>query len=1221
MSKANAREYAKRKGITLKDDDNKKTVTKRSQSSSVSKQERINQKMYGDKNGPSTVKKPSVSKTEKERRLSQNTTAAQRQKMGMPTQQDLQSGKQRRQQLRTNVSNAVKQATSEENKGFMQRQKSGTQTEADKRRTEQMTQRRTEVAKNTGAAAKKAVMDTVSGYGQSLADVDEMAKSNRNWTTAKAQKMGIDLNDRARVSKVEQERQQSIREAIEFRQKLFDKQEQRQAEWDERTKNAKGLEKAWYGAVESGTGMLADTAIGAATGTGQFGALASMGLRTYGPSANQARKEGATDKEARLYGLASSAKEIGTELMFQGAGLAKAAYGKTGLSLADKSANILTKGLTGIKADAVGAGVRALGGTAEENVEELAGWMADPLIKELTYGKAVRNRMKENLRANIPQIGSDADAANVASYFSTPQFTDELTKEYTKSGMSKEKASELAAEMRDYYVAYYSGDNERLDALEEDLAAKLSGQDKLSLKSWSMDELKDTFASTTLLTLATGMPGAVTTSVKGNQIFDSDEVKAVFGNDAVRKVADAVKNTSNKEMSLKAETMKDRLDSGKDLTGTQKYDLYQGYLEKVNETAKKARASYGVVENAREEQDLVPTMGRDRTGNTVYAKETQKEYNEKFASTELTVEAIKNYMESDNSISDDEARRANAVKKAVADIHVGGLTVGDAHEFAYGNDLAREALKAEEGIDLDQYVVLNDDGTVNLPATNEATENALFQINADNAIQTAKAETEVFIDDTRGNIDRDVMSRFGNNGQAIWKEVNKDLDPRDLKNYLTTANAASYFYSAGRNTDMGVDAAINNYADTFKTVDNSVLKRAYAAGARDRTIANTPGYGQTVTSGSNIQFKKTKPVITGQLIMDKDVVIPDSDQSAYLALAMSTNTNIHIVSSLKSKQGVEINGMSHGNDIYLNMNAAAESNLGYVFMHEMTHQIKQYAPNEYLALENLVRDRWFNKDQKGMQKAIKDRIDLYSTKGGQQLTEEEAVEEIIADAMAEAMDDPDFVAQVCEEDINLGQAILNSIREALRSIRNMFASTEFKNDRFHNSLLSYLGILDEAEKMWLNALATAKQNKADGLIADWQDMANKQNSPRLSVYEASNEMNETRFSLSEPVERGFYPLPVSRHLFGIFHSVIRYDLNTVSVPDISHHEHRKLTCTRCECHGHRQFFLRHVQRSFKEFLICHLADRIAGESASLEISRQYAPESDVLQICDYSARR
>ena len=593
----------------------KKTVTNnkpRTVKKQTTQQERINQKTYGTTTAPTRRTKTATTNTQRnvETKVRQTVEQARRTRTEAQQQKltggvDVARARRQTQEIGREIKSSLKNSFSDENRAFAQRQKSGILTAEDKKKVEQRDQRRAQIAKNTGAVAKKAVQDTVSGYGQSLADVDEMVKSNKNWTKAKAQKMGIDLNDKAKVAKVEQERQQSIKEAREFRQELFNTQEKRQAEWDERTKNAKGLEKAWYGAVESGTGMLADTAVGAVTGTGQFGALASMGLRTYGSSANQARKEGATDKEARLYGLAQSAKEVGTELMFQGAGLAKAAYGKTGLSLADKSANILTKGLTGIKADAVGAGVRALGGTAEENVEELAGWMADPLIKELTYGKAVRNRMKENLRSNIPQIGSGADAANVASYFSTPKFTDDLTKEYIKSGMSKDKASALAAEMRDYYVAYYSGDKGKTDALEEDLAAKLSGQDKLSFKSWSMDELKDTFASTTLLTLATGIPGAVTTSAKGNQIFNSDEVKAVFGNDAVRKVADAVKNTSNKEMSLKAEVMKERLDSGKDLTGTQKYDLYQGYMEKVNETSKKARASQGVIENAREEQNLV----------------------------------------------------------------------------------------------------------------------------------------------------------------------------------------------------------------------------------------------------------------------------------------------------------------------------------------------------------------------------------------------------------------------------------------------------------------------------------------------------------------------------------------------------------------------------------------------------------------------------------------
>ena len=1071
-----------------------------------------------------TPTRRTTTKTTTNRDLTANTTAAQRQKMGMPTSEDLRNARESRRNLATNIKNSVKEASSADNKAFMQRQKSGTLTTADKQRIEQTSQRRAEVARNTGAAARKGAEDSITGYRKTLADLAEMTQSTDRASYGQAAKLGIDKDeDIVEWAKLEGRRKKGYKQAKEQRLALQEKQDERQAEWDERTKNATGFEKALYGAAESGTGMLVDIGVGAATGTGQFGALASMGLRTYGTTRGQAEKEGATEKEDRLYSLMQAGKEVGTELMFTGAGLAKKAYGKVGLSLADRAANVLTKGLTGTKADIVGAGVRLLGGTAEENIEELAGWGADHLIKELTYGKNVRQRTAESLRANIPQITNKAEADKVAAYFNTSEFTDELTKEYKKSGMSDDEANALAEEMRDYYLAYYSGDQKKLEELEDDLSRKLSGQPGLSKKSWSFDELGETFAATTLLTLATGLPGAVKTSVKGNQAFNdpNSPLKLKFGDNAAKLVANAVKNVSDKELSVKAEAMEQRLESGKDLTGTQKWDLLQGYQQKLNETAKKARASQDVVNTARREQNLVATMRTDRNGNVEYAKETQREFNQAYADAELTVEAVRRYLESENSISDDEVRRADAVKKAVADLHVGGMTVGDAHEFAYGNNLARETLRAEEGIDLDQYIVRDSKGSVDYAATNEATENALYALNAENAIRAAQEETRVYIDDTRGRIDSDIMGRMGVNGQATWKTINKTVDPRNINEYLTTARAASYFYSAGRNTDMDMENAINQYSGgAFRSVDKTVLREAFAAGSRDRMIANTPGYGQTVSAGSNIAMKNTAPIITGQFIMDENIKesVPDTVQQAYIALAMSTNTNVHLVSDLtaKGKDGkpiinqatglpVQLNGMSKGNDIYINVNSTAEQNLGYVFMHEMTHQIKQYAPNEYMGLENLVRERWFNKNNAQMQQAIQSRIDLYKTKGGQSLTEEEAMEEIIADAMAEAMDDPNFAAQVCEEDINLGQAILNSIKAALRSIRQIFASGDFQNENFHNGLLSYLGILDEAEKMWINALHQARINKANGLIADWQDNANKQNEARLSVNEEIDE--------------------------------------------------------------------------------------------------------------------
>lgn len=1107
-----------------KDEEEKKAVVqKRPQSSSVSKptqQQRQNQKSYGTTQPRVTQKQPtprartstqqrSVDPKEARRQESARNmrtaatrfasedrrTAAQAQKMNMPTAEEQRRSRENMRAAGKAIGNTVRESLTDESKARMQRQKSGIQTEEDKLYNEQRNQKRIEVAKNTGRAAKKGVEDTLTGYGKTLADIDEMAKSSDKWTEAKSMKLGIDKDDTAGRAKVEEERQKSIKEARRLRLDLGEKQEKRQKEFDEATKNAKGLEKAWYGAVESGTGMATDMAVGAVTGTGQVGALASMGIRSYGTTRGQAEKEGATENEDRLYSLLQAGKEVGTEMMFQGAGLAKSAFsgGKVGLSLADRAANALTKGLTGKKADVVGAGVRLLGGTAEENAEEFAGWLADPLIKELTYGRNVRERMKESLLSNIPQVNSREEADRVASYFSTSKFTDDLVKDYTESGMSKEQAAELAEEIRDMYAAYYAGDQETLDSLSEDLAGKLSGQAGLSRQSWSLGELADTFASTTLLTLTTGIPAAASTSIKGNQIFDSPEIKEQFGENAAKKVADIVKSSSDAKLSVKADAMAQRLESGKDITGTQKYDLIQGLEQRVKESAKRAQASEGAIREEAEAQDLVPTYGLDRNGNRVFAPETEKAFNAKYAQTELTVEAVKNYMESDSSISDDEARRSDAVKKAISDLHVGALTVGDVLEFGYGNELAREALKAEEGIDLNDYIVRNSDGSIDYAATSEATEDALFKINAQNAIEAARVETEVYIDRAKGNIDRDIMSRMSSNGQSVWKSINQDLDPRNISDYLTKADSVEFFYQAGRNTDVDMNTFVTENANSgvYKNIDTNMLKRAFAAGARDRIILNTPGYGQTVKAGSNIALKNTTPILTGQLFVDPDVELTDTQQAAYLALAMSTNTNIHIKATLKSKAGVEVNGQSQGNDIYLNVNAGAEKNLGYVFMHEMTHQIKQYAPNEYMALENLVREKWFNKDANGMKRHLKSIIDLYSVKGGQTLSEEDAMEEIIADAMAEAIDDPNFAAEVCEQDLALGQAILNSIKEALRSIRAMFTGDNMRNEAFHKGLLSYLGILDEAEKMWINALATARKNKAAGLIADWQDRANE----------------------------------------------------------------------------------------------------------------------------------
>ena len=568
MSKAYAQANAKKK---------KETSPKKASSPSVSQRKKAaqNQKTYGNTEGK--VERPNRQKTYATAKQMTDPKEARRQESARNVSSTAKRFADERsrtsaqnQKTFGNTSGTVQKVDlpkktaqqKAEDRAMAQRVKSGIQTAEDERKIKERNEHRVEVAKNTGRAAKKGALDTVTGYGKTLADLDEMAKSTKKWSEAKSMKLGYAEDDIVNRAKVEGERQKSIKEARQFREDLGKKQDKRQEEFDELTKDATGFEKALYGAAESGTGMLLDQAVGMATGTGMFGSLASMGIRTYGTTRGQAEKEGATEAEDRLYALAQAGKEVGTELMFPGAGLAKGyalkSTGKAvGLPLAEKAAYALTKGLTGKKADIATAGLKLLGGTAEENAEEAVGWGLDPLLKEAIYGRNVRQRTAEALRSNLPEVTSKEDADRVAAYFSTDKFENELTQEYIDSGLSKKEASELATEMRDYYVAYYSNDKEKLAELEDDLAQKLSGQEKLKPGSWSMDELMDTFASTTLLTMTTGLPGGISSSVRGNQMFDSPDsfLRQKFGDDAVKVVTDAVKNTSDPEMSARAQAI------------------------------------------------------------------------------------------------------------------------------------------------------------------------------------------------------------------------------------------------------------------------------------------------------------------------------------------------------------------------------------------------------------------------------------------------------------------------------------------------------------------------------------------------------------------------------------------------------------------------------------------------------------------------------------------
>ena len=1043
-------------------------------------EQRQNQKMYGDQKRATPRKTTSTSNN-----LTRHTTAAQRQKMGMPTAEDLRQGREHRRALANSVKDSVRRATSEENKSFMQRQKSGIQTEADRQYSEKLNQRRAEVAKNTGRAATKGVQDTLTGYGKTLADVDEMAKSNKNWTRAKASKMGISEDDTVGMAKVEGERQKSIKQAQELRRDLAEKQEKRQAEFDERTKNAKGLEKAWYGAVESGTGMATDALVGALTGTGTAGSLASMAVRTYGTTRGQAEKEGATENEDRAYAVLQAAKEVGTELLFPGAGLAKKTYGNVGLSVADRVANKLTKGLTGSNADLVGAGVRLLGGTAEENAEELAGWGLDPVIKELAYGKNVRTREAQNLlkqesdelRSNLKSAG---DARSVAAYLGSDRFLADNIAQYKDAGLSDKQAREVAEKMRDYLTASLTGDTDRMGDLEDEIVTTVAGGSlKAMIKDYDVGELMDTFASTSVLTLATGLPATATTAMKGARIREN------LGSEGLRALSQTAINFEDDEASLKGQAARDRLDSGKDLTSTQVFDLAKAQAEQIQKDEKRVAAMSNMADNAIKSEKLVtPKIGFRENGSVAGDEIITMNYvNESNNATEIISDLLKE--EGSESLTDTEVQTGS---RAIAGFKTGAFTVNDANALNYTNTTVRTAFEAATGVNLSQYVVRKN-GQVDIPATNAATKDALFAMAADNFVKTAQAETANWMDSVKGDVVTQVTERMGAQGSLALQQALDDVDERDRSTYMMNANAADMMYQTARNMGTEWDSVKAEASRMFPDISETKLEAMYNAGLRDRADAANGAIGQQVRMGEAMALQNEPSEPKGKVFVDTTATPKGTVVRTFSEIANNLGVDIHLVDDLKTSTGGQANGQYVNGAIYINMNSDFESNIGYIFMHEVTHHLKQYAPEQFNELENLVREKWFGYNPEQMQNEIAKKIELYK-KNGQTLSEEDALEEIIADAAHEFLNDGNFAKQVAEDNPSVAKAILDGIKSVLRKFRQIIALGYFDDETHMANLFSQLDILDEAEKLWLNAYTQAVQNKAAVAIDEWQDRAN-----------------------------------------------------------------------------------------------------------------------------------
>ena len=723
-------------------------------------------------------------------------------------------------------------------------------------------------------------------------------------------------------------------------------------------KSKEGLGKGGKFAVDTYGAMLG-MATDAAAGPLSMGSMAS---RSFGAAYDTAKKEGANDTQAALYGASQAAVETGTEKMFALAKPLKKLYG------------------AGVGDD-----------VAEKLLEKMTKKASTKTGKELAYhgGKTAMAALSEGLEEMVSE-GLEPALANqiYANATGTPHST----------------------------------------------------------------SAKDVLYAGAVGGAMGGILGGGGQAVEYNQ---GRKIQNVYGNDGLKTMAKKLRDVADEASGRAAvgELINRTIDEGQPVTSVQSRRLYQAAAQQEEADFKRQSVMNTAASNEIIKNNYLSPVERDQEGNMLVGETTRRRYDE---SVQNIVQQVKESgMDKVMEMPDSQVEQ---IASAVSAIKTGVAGTNEVNMFLVANPKARTVYETITG--------------EKLPAGNTDTKEALYARIAANRVESAKLETEAFTDRVKGGMAQDVAKTYEPSGQAAFEQM---MDQADIANAVQTQNDITAFddyYRAGRNGITYETVAQMNHP-AHQAVKAEVRKAAWEAGASDAVLAADTAKGVQMEIGKKISQSRSngksgrhRGRVVSELSQEAKRNLPASQQKMFRQLARVFNVNIHIV----DEEG--FNGKYEDGEVYLSVQG--DRDLPYIFSHEITHHMQDFAPVEYNELKELVRQAWAEKG--GIDEAVNDKIAQYAEKDVQ-LTYEDALDEIIADSTYEMIQDEGFAEQLCSENGSLAQKILDAIKNVLSKLRQVLAEGDGFTPAQNAALLSQLDILKDAEKLWTDGLVKAAENR------------------------------------------------------------------------------------------------------------------------------------------------
>lgn len=208
--------------------------------------------------------------------------------------------------------------------------------------------------------------------------------------------------------------------------------------------------------------------------------------------------------------------------------------------------------------------------------------------------------------------------------------------------------------------------------------------------------------------------------------------------------------------------------------------------------------------------------------------------------------------------------------------------------------------------------------------------------------------------------------------------------------------------------------------------------------------------------------------------VDREKLTRQQKNVVAMVEALADAVNIDYVffdGDAKGTQGAYLDGGM----VYININAGLAANktlAAATLSHELTHYMKQYAPAEYEELKQFIIDSILKANPAELDALVKKQLRLEPN-----LSYEEALDEVVANACQTMLLDSKAVTELARQNMSLAEKVADVIEDIKAKIVAAFEEVNSKDDiGLYKAVRAIEGEMDRVQELWDKGIRAATEN-------------------------------------------------------------------------------------------------------------------------------------------------